>query len=102
MKIFSPASLLLLALTVGCGGPGSVEVETSASGVKELIRSNLTTASETGEAGSAIMVIGMDIDKLAAEDPTLAAELKKSFSELEKANTPAKVKAKAKEMLGKL
>ena len=88
-------------LASGCG-TGSEAVAPPSGGIKSLIKANLENPMKTGQIGSESMAIGMDIDKLEAEDSALAAELKKDLADLQKASSPSAVKAKAKAMSDKL
>jgi len=102
LKTVPRLTLLALALSVvGCE-PASTPVEAPSGGVAQLIKQNLQNPAETGEIGSEMMQIEQDLEKLAAEDPAKAETAKKAFAALKAAKSPDQVKAKAKEMMGKL
>ena len=49
-----------------------------------------------------MILIEQSLERLSSEDAAKATEVKKIYDELKKATTPAAVKAKAKEIIGKL
>ena len=85
----------------GCGSRG-IPVEVIESGAKESIKQSLASTSESGSLGSEEILIEQNIARLTSEDADKGAEIAKLFAELKKAKTPSAVKAKAKEIVGKL
>ena len=72
------------------------------SGAKESIKKALASTAESGSLGSEEILIDENVTRLSTEDATQGAEISKLFEELKKAKTPSAVKAKAKEIIGKL
>ncbi len=72
------------------------------SGAKESIKQSLASTAESGSLGSEEILIEENITRLTSDDASIGAEIKKLFEELKKAKTPSAVKAKAKEIIGKL
>ncbi len=68
----------------------------------DMLKAGLKGPSETGTLGSELITIEEAINKMKAENTANAPALAKDLEDLKAANTPAKVKAKAKEMLSKL
>ena len=106
MKIkiaFCPTVLVLCVGFVfnGCNSKG-IPVEVIDSGAKVTLKQNLANAAESGALGSEMILIEQSLERLSSEDAAKAAELNKIYDELRKATTPAAVKAKAKEIIGKL
>lgn len=93
--------VMVSAVLCGCD-PGSTEVQPIAVSVKDVLKANLQSPADTGALGSELTVIEENIGKLATEDAAKADALKKDLEELKKANNAAKIKSKAKEMIGKL
>jgi hypothetical protein len=93
--------LLLSAFVVGCG-QGSTEVQQVAVPTADILKASLKNPAETGQLGSELITIEESIAKLQTEKSANADALAKDLEELKTADTPAKVKAKAKEMQGKL
>ena len=85
----------------GCDSRGT-RVEVIDSGAKESIKQSLVSTSESGSLGSEEILIEQNIARLTSEDAEKGAEITKLFDELKKAKTPTAVKAKAKEIIGKL
>ena len=85
----------------GCGSKG-IPVEVIDSGAKQTIKQGLASTLETGSLGSEEILIEENIARLASDDAAKGAEIKKLFEELKKSKTPAAVKAKAKEIIGKM
>ncbi len=77
-------------------------MEVSDSGAAASIKQNLMSTAESGTLGSEMMAIEQNLAKLESDDAAKGATVKKLFEELKKANTPAAVKSKAKEIIGKL
>ena len=106
MKIkiaFFPVVLVLCFGFVfsGCDSRG-IPVKVIDSGAKETIKQSLASTAESGSLGSEEILIEENLTRLSSEDAEKGAELTKLFEELKKAKTPAAVKAKAKEIIGKL
>lgn len=99
---FRPVVLVLCIALVFSGCSRGIPVEVIESGAKETIRQNLASAVETGSVGSEMILVEQGLERLASEDAAKANEVKKIYDELRKATTPAAVKAKAKEIIGKL
>jgi hypothetical protein len=92
-------------LVVGCSGgtgPGPQKVTPPQVQPADAIRSALQSVAQSGQLGSEGLTIQENIEKLRATDSAKAEALAKDYQELEKLSDPAKVKAKAEEMLGKL
>lgn len=103
MHKLSGLLVALIAVVSLCGcDPGSTEVQPIAVSVKDVLKANLQSPADTGALGSELTVIEENIEKLATEDAAKSAALKKDLEELKKANNASKIKAKAKEMIGKL
>jgi len=102
LKSLSRLALLAAAVSVSGCEPASTPVEAPSGGVAQLIKQNLQNPAETGQTGSEMMQIEQDLEKLAAEDPAKAETAKKDFAALKAAKSPDQIKAKAKEMMGKL
>lgn len=85
----------------GCGS-GGIPVKVVDSGAKESIKQALASPAESGSLGSEEILIEENITRLASEDATLGAEIRKLFDELKKSKTPTAVKTKAKEIIAKL
>ena len=92
---------LLSVLVAGCG-PGSTEVQQVAVPSSDILKASLKGPAETGQLGSEMITIEETIAKMQTEKTANAEALAKDLEALKAANTPAKVKAKATEMLGKL
>ena len=106
MKIKIAFCPLVFALCLGfvfsgCSSKG-IPVEVIDSGAKESIKQILASTSEAGSLGSEEILIEQNIARLTSDDAAKGAEITKLFEELKKAKTPAAVKAKAKEIIGKL
>ncbi len=85
----------------GCDSRGT-RVEVIDSGAKESIKQSLASTLESGSLGSEEILIEQNIVRLTTEDAEKGAEITKLFEELKTAKTPSAVKAKAKEIIGKL
>ena len=98
--------LILLAAVVmiaGCGGPEAQSVKPTEVTPRDAVRQTLEGIAESGQGGSQIGTLLSDIDKLAAEDSALAADLKADAEPMMMgAMSSDAIKAKAQEMLGKL
>ena len=93
--------LFLGLLFIGCGSRG-IPVEVIDSGAKESIKQSLASTLESGSLGSEEILVEENIARLSSEDESMGAEIRKLFDELKKAKSPSAVKAKAKEIIGKL
>lgn len=105
MKIkiaFCPVVLVLCVGFVFSACSRGIPVEVIESGAKETIKQNLASAAETGSMGSEMILVEQGLERLSSEDAAKATEVKKIYDELRKATTPTAVKAKAKEIIGKL
>ncbi len=85
----------------GCYSRG-IPVEVIDSGARESIKQSLASTAESGSLGSEEILIEQNITRLTSEDAEKGAEISKLFEALQKAKTPSAVKAKAKEIIGKL
>lgn len=97
--------LTLLAAVVGCGGISSESVDPPDVAPQEAIKTALQQMIDSQAPGSEIGTVMEQIEALKESDPTTAATLEADANELMammSANKPAALKAKAKEMLGKL
>lgn len=103
VKVFyRTACLIGLGVVLsGCDSKGT-PVEIIDSGAAASIKQNLASTAESGSLGSEMMAIEQSLGKLESEDAAKGATVKKLFEELKKATTPAAVKSKAKEIIGKL
>ncbi|MCS7237786.1 MAG: hypothetical protein NZ899_05880 [Thermoguttaceae bacterium] len=101
--------LLLVAAAIGfvggCGGstgPGAQKVQPVQVQPTDAMRSALESIAQSGQVGSEGLTIQENIEKLRASDASKADQLAKDYQELQATTDPAKVKAKAAEMLKKL
>lgn len=95
------ASLILLVVVViGCGGrEKGVPVEPPPP--KVLVKTILQETAAEGQMTS-IETLQENLEAMKETDPAKAAELLADYEVLVKLNRPADIKAKAKEMAGKL
>ena len=93
--------ILLSSLLVGCG-QSSTPVEQVAVPTADILKSSLRNPAETGQLGSELITIEESIAKMQTENTANAGALAKDLEALKAADTPAKIKAKAKEMQAKL
>ena len=102
MSFFKFLVLLAAVAMVGCsGGRGGVSVEPSAAAPSEA-KTLLEEMAESGEVGSAVMVIRESLEQLKQTDAAKADGLLSDLDELESMSDLEAVKAKAKEMADKL
>lgn len=97
--------VVALGLAAGCGGstgPAPQKVQPVQVEPTEAIRSALQSIAQSGQVGSEGLTIQENIEKLRSTDAAKADVLAKDYQELQATTDPAKVKAKAAEMLGKL
>lgn len=101
--VFAPLVVVLCLgfMFSGCGS-GGIPVEVVDSGAKESIKQALSSPAESGSLGSEEILIEENITRLTSDDAAMGAEIRKLFEDLKKAKTPTAVKAKAKEIIGKL
>ena len=85
----------------GCNSRG-IPVEVIDTGAVETIKQGLASAAESGAMGSEMILVEQGLERLTSSDAAKATELNKLYDELKKATTPTAVKAKAKEIIGKL
>lgn len=95
--------LILVSSLVGCGGGLSEEpVTVTPPASTEAIKAVLTDLAKSGEMSSGVMTIETEIEKLRTTDAAKADALKQGYDQLKDLNDPAKIKAKAQEMMSKL
>lgn len=103
---FQMSSVVALSLVVlllaGCGGPKSVKVTPVTVSAADAVKGALNDIVQSGELGSGSMALQENIEKLKATDAAKGEALLKDYEALAKLKDPAALKAKAKEMLGKL
>jgi hypothetical protein len=96
-------SAALLAGVVGCGGSIRQETVTPPSVTpKEAIKAALGPVSQTGQVGSEIGAVMLQIEALKATDAATAAALEEDARSLMSMGPGEAAKAKAKQMLSKL
>lgn len=93
--------VLVLALFVGCTGRGS-SVPVEPPPASSAAKSALEGIAASGELGSATDEVKMQLEAMKETDPAKANELLADYNELVALSDPAAIKAKAKEMAGKL
>jgi hypothetical protein len=94
--------LVLGAVAVlGCG-EGVTTQPAQEAAPQQQIKSALETCAESGTIDSGLMVVREQAEAMQETDPDKADALLKDLDELESLRDPAQIKAKAKEMLGKL
>ncbi len=104
MKVISRLLLLIIAcLAVGCntGADNDEKMVVNYDPVAE-IRSGLEGLQKTGRIGSNVGALNNAIRDLKAKDASKGEVLEKEMKALLELQDPAKIKAKAGEMLGKL
>ena len=97
--------LLLLAscvLTIGCGPKAQLKGDAKNETALETVKTVLTELSESGAMGSGVGKLMAALEEYKAVDAAKAEELRKDAQSMMSASSPDAVKAKAKEMLGKL
>jgi len=105
LRIWASVLLVFALAVIGCSGgtgPGPQKVQPVQVQPADAIRSALESVAQTGQLGSEGLTIQENIEKLRASDPAKAEELAKDYEALQGMSDPAKVRAKAQEMLGKL
>lgn len=94
--------LAAVAVVVGCGpGVESVSPPPERS-PEQIVKSALEHAAETGQAGSELGEMMAALGEMQATDAEKASALQEDAQALMSMSDPAAIKAKAKEMLGKL
>ncbi len=106
MRSLKVLILLGLVAVFGCGGTGGggggTEPDPTASQTVQMIKSILEDVAESGEAEQAGELISYVEEDLAGEDAAKSESLLPEVKELEALTDPTEIKAKAKEILGKL
>ena len=92
---------MVLALVIGCG-ERAVQVDPNQVTPEQQVKSALQAAAETGQTGSEMTLLEELIPQIKAKDAAKGEQLQQDYTELMNANDPAKVKAKAQEMISKL
>lgn len=99
MRIGMICALLLAGFLVGCSNePAPVATPAGPPPVKAALEQIATT----GEMGSGMMEVENGLNELKKTDAAKADKLLKEFAELQSAQDPAEVKAKAKAMADQL
>ena len=106
-KRLLPLVLLGLVVVAGCpqrSSQRSIPTPSAGPGAPtEQLKTQLESLAESGATFPGYEGIGKNIEAVKADDPEKAAALEKDFEELKGSlGNPDQVKAKAKEMLGKL
>jgi len=95
--------LAFLASFVGCdSGPSNVEVQTGNFDAVADLRKGLESIEKSGRLGSGFNSLTSSTRTLEKTDPAKADAVSKGLKELIEIQDGAKIKAKAKEILGKL
>lgn len=88
---------------VGCdSGPANVEVQVGNFDAAADLRSGLGAIEKSGRVGSGYNSLTSSARSLEKTDPAKAEAVSKGLKELIELSDPAKIKAKAKEIIGKL
>ena len=97
-------TIVMLSLAVsGCGGgPEDTRISVTASAITANAKKTLEEFEKTGKIGSGITGLNSDINGIASQDSTKGETLKKLYRELQGLTKSDEIKAKAKEMIGKL
>ena len=101
MRFVRILALLGLVAVLGCGG-GENATTVEEAPPDSQIQSALQSVAETGVVDSGIMLVRAQLEVLKETDALKADALLKDLDALEASRSPDQVKAKAKEMLGKL
>lgn len=88
--------------TLGCGGVVETKIKAEPNAIESSVRRTLEDYEKTGKLGSSLTSLESDINGIKSSDSTKGEALSKDYRELQQLKDPAKIKAKAKEMLGKL
>lgn len=104
MKKFCTIVVVTMSLAVsGCGGgPVDEKVTVQSSAIEANVRKTLEGFEKSGQTGSAMTALESDINGIKLSDSAKAEALTKLYRELQGLTKPADIKAKAKEMIGKL
>jgi hypothetical protein len=87
----------------GCGGgPVDEKIPVAVSAIEASAKRTLEEFEKTGKLGSGLTGLESDINGIKTSNPAKAEDLMNSFRELQGLQDAAKIKAKAKEMIGKL
>lgn len=100
-KRFVLAATLGVA-AIGCGGVKETKVSVQTSAIEANVRKTLEDYAKTGQTGSSLTALESDINGIKASDSAKGNALMEDYKKLQLADTPEKVKATAKDMLGKL
>lgn len=100
MKAIRVVLALFVLMSFGCG-PSTTSVPVKAPGI-EQIRPILEAHAQSGVKDSGLMVVREELEKLKATDAAKADGLLKILDELEASKDAGAIKAKAKELAGKL
>lgn len=93
--------VLPLAVLLGCSGrAGPVRVEPPKAA--DMVKAALQDLATSGQIGSSIDELKTHLESMKATDSAKAAALLADYDKLVKLTNPQAIKAKAKEMLGKL
>ena len=101
IKRFALLAIIGIA-TVGCGGVSETKVKAEPTAIESSVRRTLEEYEKTGKLGSSLTSLEADINGIKSSNSSKGEALSKDYSELQQLNDPAKIKAKATEMLGKL
>ena len=106
MKFWKYLMMLVVVCAIGCGGGSDVEVQNVTPPPEktpvDAVRTTLETIAESGNGGSEVGAMMGSLEEMKATDPAKAEELLADANELMGMSSPAKIKAKAKEMIEKL
>ncbi|MEQ1828020.1 MAG: hypothetical protein ABL921_18815 [Pirellula sp.] len=94
--------IVLSASTVGCGGIKEEKIPVANSAIVTNAKKTLQNYEKTGKLDSAITGLESDINGISSTDSAKGEALLKDYRELVGLTDAAKIKEKAKEMLGKL
>jgi len=94
--------LAVVAVVVGCGPSAESVTPPPERSPAETVKAVLEQAAETGQGGSALGEMMDALEKMKATDAEKAGALEEDANALMSMSDPAEIKAKAKEMLGKL
>lgn len=88
---------------IGCGGVQETKVSVPTSAIEANVKKTLEEYAESGKVGSSLTSLESDINGIKATDSAKGNALMEDYKQLvQDTGSPEKVKAKAKEMLGKL
>lgn len=96
------AFLLVLGMVAVLGCQASETTTTVEEPGQEQIKPALEAVAQSGVIDSSLMVVREEAEAMKATDAAKAEELLKDLDELEALSDPEQIKAKAKEMAGKL